>query len=257
MQTGAITSYFDVAQIVLYAFWIFFAGLIVYLRREDKREGYPLISDISDHVDVVGYPGLPAPKVFRLANGETRVAPREEERRPFAAEPTAPWPGAPFEPTGNPLADGIGPAAWAMRPDVPDHMFDGSPKIVPLRAAADHSLAEEDAPLIGWTVVAADGEAVGTVVDVWVDKGEMLVRYLEVALTAEFGGRSVLLPDGFGEHIGRRHEVKVNAILGRQFAGVPGLQNPDIVTLREEDRISGYYGGGYLYATPARSQPLL
>ena len=32
----------DVTQIVLYAFWLFFAGLVYYLRREDKREGYPL-----------------------------------------------------------------------------------------------------------------------------------------------------------------------------------------------------------------------
>ena len=29
MQTGAITSYVDVAQLVLYAFWIFFAGLVL------------------------------------------------------------------------------------------------------------------------------------------------------------------------------------------------------------------------------------
>lgn len=34
----------DGAQIALYAFWLFFAGLIIYLRREDKREGYPLES---------------------------------------------------------------------------------------------------------------------------------------------------------------------------------------------------------------------
>jgi len=32
----------DGAQIALYAFWLFFAGLVYYLRREDKREGYPL-----------------------------------------------------------------------------------------------------------------------------------------------------------------------------------------------------------------------
>src|ERR1700755_1464410 len=37
-----LTAYMDVAQVVLYGFWIFFAGLIFYLRREDKREGYPL-----------------------------------------------------------------------------------------------------------------------------------------------------------------------------------------------------------------------
>ena len=42
MQDGA---YLDVAQVTLYVFWIFFACLIYYLRREDKREGYPLDSD--------------------------------------------------------------------------------------------------------------------------------------------------------------------------------------------------------------------
>ena len=47
MDTGSITGYVDVAQLVLYAFWIFFFGLIIYLRREDKREGYPLGSRAS------------------------------------------------------------------------------------------------------------------------------------------------------------------------------------------------------------------
>ncbi len=37
-------NYIDGAQIALYAFWLFFAGLIYYIRREDKREGYPLES---------------------------------------------------------------------------------------------------------------------------------------------------------------------------------------------------------------------
>ena len=40
-----IVGSIDLALIALYAFWIFFAGLIFYLRREDKREGYPLVSD--------------------------------------------------------------------------------------------------------------------------------------------------------------------------------------------------------------------
>ena len=39
MGTGAITQYVDVAQIVLYMFWLFFAGLIYYLLRENHREG--------------------------------------------------------------------------------------------------------------------------------------------------------------------------------------------------------------------------
>ena len=42
-----------------------------------------------------------------------------------------------------------------------------------------------------------------------------------------------------------------------QFAQVPGTRNPDAVTLLEEDKIMAYYGGGVLYATAARQEPLL
>lgn len=57
------TESIDLAQVALYAFWIFFAGLIYYLRREDKREGYPLESDT--HAGPVnGFPMPPAPKQF-------------------------------------------------------------------------------------------------------------------------------------------------------------------------------------------------
>ena len=31
MESGAITQYVDVAQLVLYLFWIFFFGLVIYL----------------------------------------------------------------------------------------------------------------------------------------------------------------------------------------------------------------------------------
>lgn len=56
-----ITEYIDVAQLLLYAFWIFFAGLVFYLRREDKREGYPLDSD-RERVKVQGWPAMPEPR---------------------------------------------------------------------------------------------------------------------------------------------------------------------------------------------------
>lgn len=64
------TQNFDFAQLVLYAFWIFFFALIVYLRREDKREGYPLHSD---HGPVNGWPMTPGGKEFipRDASGTT------------------------------------------------------------------------------------------------------------------------------------------------------------------------------------------
>ena len=58
-----ITERIDLAQLALYAFWIFFAGLVYYLRREDKREGYPLQSDTSTR-PVNGFPMPPAPKQF-------------------------------------------------------------------------------------------------------------------------------------------------------------------------------------------------
>jgi photosynthetic reaction center H subunit len=51
--------------------------------------------------------------------------------------------------------------------------------------------------------------------------------------------------------------VQVVAILADQFAGVPRIAQPDIVTLLEEDRITGYYAGGHLYAEPARMGPIL
>ena len=37
----------------------------------------------------------------------------------------------------------------------------------------------------------------------------------------------------------------------------PGLKNPDQVTRLEEDKITGYFAGGHLYATPNRQEPLM
>jgi photosynthetic reaction center H subunit len=75
MTTGAFTGYIDVAQMVLYAFWIFFAGLIFYLRREDKREGYPLESDRSSgRIKIQGFPAIPTPKTFHLEDGSVVLA---------------------------------------------------------------------------------------------------------------------------------------------------------------------------------------
>ena len=75
MGTGAITAYIDVAQVVLYLFWIFFFGLIYYLIRENHREGYPMDSDRGV---IEGWPRAPAPKTYRLADGREVQAPRDE-----------------------------------------------------------------------------------------------------------------------------------------------------------------------------------
>lgn len=255
MKIGAVTGYIDVAQIALYAFWIFFAGLIVYLRREDKREGYPLESDRSGRVRVQGFPAVPAPKTFVLANGGTVQAPRSErDARPIMAQPTGAYLGAPWQPTGNPMLDAVGPAAYAQRADHPDLTVGGLPMIVPLRVAAGFSVAEKDPDPRGMEVYGADRELGGTVSDIWVDRAEPQIRYLEVATPA---ARRVLLPIAFAKISGGKRRVTVKSILGSQFAAVPGLANPDQVTLLEEDRITAYYASGNLYATPARAEPFL
>ena len=257
MPTGAITQYIDVAQLALYAFWIFFAGLIIYLRREDKREGYPLESDRSGSVRVQGWPPMPAPKSCLLARGGMTRTGGEADTRPVAAKPTGPFLGAPLEPTGNPMLDGVGPAAYANRADVPDLTLEGLPKIVPLRVAADFDVEHQDPDPRGMHVVGADGMVGGIVRDVWVDRSETIFRYLEVEVPLTSGTRRVLLPINFTRIDGAKRQVKVASILGAQFAGVPAHANPDQVTFREEDRICAYYGGGTLYAEPSRAEPLV
>ena len=256
MQIGAITGYIDVAQVTLYAFFIFFAGLVLYLRREDKREGYPLTPDRPEPRTVVeGFPPTPPAKRFILGHHGMRVS--REIERDVAALPTGPWPGAPLEPTGNPMEDGVGPASWAMRTDEPDVGFDDrKPKIVPLRVATDFFLAPEDPNPIGMPVIGGDRLKAGVIVDIWVDRSETIIRYLEAEIAG--GTRRVLIPMNLARVIeGNRPQIRVASITSQQFAGVPTLRNPDEVTLREEDKIVGYYGGGTLYATAGRLGPLL
>jgi photosynthetic reaction center H subunit len=262
MNHGALTSYIDVAQIALYAFWIFFAGLIWYLRREDKREGYPLDSDRADasggRVVVQGWPAIPQPKTFLMQDGSTVQTPRpDNDRRPIAARPVANFPGAALEPTGNPMLDGVGPAAYALRADVPDRLSNGDLAIVPLRVVPEIGISPRDPDPRGMTVAAADGDTAGRVVDAWIDRSEPQIRYLEVEVATSAGPRRVLLPSGFARYDFKQRIVNVPAITARQFADVPSIAHPDRVTRLEEDRICAYFAGGLLYAVPSRQEPLL
>jgi len=255
--TGNIGGYFDVAQIVLYLFWMFFAGLIYYLHRENKREGYPLDSDRSERsggrVQVKGFPAPPPPKTYLLPHGGTFSAPNDRrDTRTIAARPVAGFPGAPLEPTGsNPMLDCVGPGAYAERADEPDLTYDGQLKIVPMRVDLEFTVIKSPDPR-GRPVYGADGVQGGTVVDLWVDRSECVLRYLEVQ-TAD--AHRVLLPATFS-NVSRRG-VQVDAILGAQFAQVPTLRQAERITLLEEERICAYYGAGTLYATAQRREPLL
>jgi photosynthetic reaction center H subunit len=260
MERGAITGYIDVAQVVLYVFWGFLVLLILYIRREDKREGYPLESERSGLVTVRGYPDIPSPKTFLLADGTTVQAPRNgggADRRDIKATPAAVWPGAPLVPDGDAMADGVGPASFTQRLDIPDVNFHGAPKIVPLRSLSGFFLEERDPDPRGMEVVGADGEVGGIVRDVWVDRAEYIIRYLEVEVGDKAKKRNVLLPATLSRISGKSRKVNVNSILGSQFASVPVHKRPDVVTRLEEDRICAFYAGGNLYATAARAEPLL
>lgn len=255
MGTGAITGYIDVAQIALYAFWVFFAGLIYYLHRENKREGYPLESERSGHVRVQGFPAIPEPKTYLLRNGNTVTVPNfKVSPQKLAAAPAGNYLGAPLEPIGNPMGSGVGPGAYADRADVVDLTAEDQVRIVPLRVAKDFDVAHEDPDPRGLPVVGADGKIGGTVRDVWVDRAEVLFRYLEVSVPKGAKGPHVLLPINFCRITST--QVKVRSVLGAQIADVPRTKHPDQVTLLEEEKIMAYYGGGTLYATPARQEPL-
>lgn len=253
METGAITSHIDVAQMVLYAFWIFFAGLVFYLHREDKREGYPIETEGAHVMKFSGFPDMPAPKVYDMPHGGgTRLAPKAEDPQyELDGEPTAPYPGSPLTPKGDGVGSNIGPGSYAIRPETPDLTWDGKPRIQPLRVATAHGLDSRDPDPRGKPVWGADGEQGATVTDVWVDLAEPLIRYLEI----DVGGRSAMLPINFCRI--SKDGVRVQAILGKHFANAPGTANPDQITLQEEDKAAAYFGSGTLYATPERAEPWL
>lgn len=58
-----ITENVDVARVAIYLFWAFFAGLVFYLHREDKREGYPLETDKPGE-KLEGFPPMPSKKTY-------------------------------------------------------------------------------------------------------------------------------------------------------------------------------------------------
>lgn len=257
LPRGEITGYIDVAQVTLYAFWIFFAGLVFWLRREDRREGYPLEAEAFGRLKSPDPVLIPRPKAFHLSSGDTKYAPAPNMTydTDVASRKREPWPGAPYDPTGNPLTDRVGPGSWANRDHEHDHTFDGQKRIVPLRVA-DHFVVHEDGPNpIGMTVFGADRQVAGTVSDLWIDRGESMVRYYEVELGV--GGKRVLMPATFCTTGRLTRTVKSEALLAAQFAGIPATSDPDSVTLQEEERIVSYFGAGTLYATPFRAEPLL
>lgn len=127
-MTEPIVGTIDLALVALYAFWLFFAGLIYYLQTENMREGYPLEDDDGKPAAGPGLFPIPRPKTFLLPHGRGEVSvPNATPERPIAMRRTNAATGFPLEPTGDPMVDGVGPASWAARRDVPELDGRGQP----------------------------------------------------------------------------------------------------------------------------------
>lgn len=261
MNAAYIVGTFDVAELAFLLFLGFFIALVFYLNRESRREGYPLEDEDTGRVHPIKLTDGDK-KVFQLPNGRGTYCPEDVARDglDLPAVPAFRAAGAPLVPTGNPMIDGLGPAAWANRSKYPDLTFDGRPRIVPIAQSHELIIAPNDPQLIGWTVIAADKQVVGKVSDIWVDQAEHIIRYLEIETTS---GKKVLAPmmvavvqtKGF---FGDKPElIEIDAITAAQFEDVPVVETPGIITRYEEDRIQAYFGGGYMYATPERSEAWL
>ena len=255
MTDGNIVGSIDVAEIALTLFFLFFVGLIFWLRREDRREGYPLEDEIGGHVEMPGGPLQDAePKTFRLPfDRGTKSVPNFRDREPvdIAAQRMEFNGGSPYVPTGNPLVDGIGPAAYAKREAYPDLDAHGAPRIVPM--SSDESITVLSSFLstnpLGMPVIAADGKVAGKVSDLWVDRAESIVRYLAV----DTGTRTVLAPMAMARIWGGK--VHLDAINAADYEAVPAVTGTGEITRYEEERIVAYFGGGYLYANADRQEP--
>ena len=255
-MTTALIGNLDLASAALWLFWIFFALLIFYIQRENMREGYPLENDDGTQAANQGPFPLPDPKTFTLPHGrgEVKFPNNDGERRDVALRQTNQANGYPFEPTGDPMKDGVGPASWAARRDVAELDAHGHPKIIPMSRSEKFFVAAGRDPR-GLPVVAGDGKIVGMINDMWVDEPEQLVRYLELELEPALGNGSRLVPMTMARIHSNR--VVIKSIFAEHFNDVPAHRSENQITMLEEEKISAYYAGGTLYASSARLEPQL
>lgn len=257
--SGEFVSGVDLVDVALWSFTIFFFGLIFYIRREDRREGYPLETDVEGKLEDEGVFWYAPKKTFIVPHdrGSVSVPHGKRDTRDHAMTRVEIWPGSPYTPKGDPMQAFVGPASYAERDDVADLTEDGRDRIVPLRVDGHCYVAKESPDPVGMTVYGTDKKPAGTVVDAWVDRSEAVFRYLEVETGTDTASNRVLLPVPFAVISKGKNRVDVDAVLASHFAAVPKTKSPDRVTRLEEDIICAYYGGGTLYAKPERLEPIL
>ncbi|MFD0858458.1 photosynthetic reaction center subunit H [Roseovarius aquimarinus] len=248
---------FDLASAAIWSFWIFFALLVYYLQTENMREGYPQIDETGHGKPREGLFSLPKDKTFKLPHGRGEVSVpsgQRSDREKLALERSSEGAGSPYVPTGDPMVDGVGPASWANRRDVPELDGHGHVKIRPMSTLPEFHVSAGRDPR-GKAVVTGDGEVIGRIIDMWIDVPESMVRYLVVDLNPEGSGETRLIPINMCRI--KSDRVTVRSLYAAQFAGVPNIKAKDKITLLEEEKIMAWYGGGTLYADPKRLEAQL
>jgi len=248
----------DLASVAIWGFWLFFALLIFYIQRENQREGFPLEDDDGREEQRLQLWALPDAKTFKLPHGrgEVTVPSKENEdehrRTDLALAQSSKSGGSPYIPTGEPMADGVGPAAWAPRRDEPALDAHGHPKIKPMSMLDDFMISAGRDPR-GRPVVSGDGEVVGRCTDMWIDVPEHMVRFLTIDLNPEGSGKTKVIPI----HMARikSDRIVVRALYAEQFDGIPAPKAADQITKLEEEKAMAYVAGGTLYAHPSRLMP--
>ena len=238
---------FDLASLSIWLFWLFFAGLIFYIQRENQREGYPLQDEEGNPGPNSTFP-MPSDKTFLRPHGQPSVtvpSGQRADRADLALQRSVQNDGFPHIPTGNPLADGVGPASWANREDRPEIDAHGHAKIKPMAGQPDFFVSAGRDPR-GLPVLGKDDQVVAHVTDMWVDAPEHMVRYLELELEPEYGQGKRLVPITMARV--KERWVEVASLRSGHFDGVPRTASPDQVTKLEEDKICAYYAGGKLYS---------
>ena len=122
------TGKIDLALVVTDLFVLAFISLVLYLRREDRREGYPLEDDVTGRLEPNGGGmWMARPKTFKLAfhDHDTTVPNSIRESQQVNARRTGRAPGLPLAPNGDPLLAGVGPGAYAQRAKTPDTLLHG------------------------------------------------------------------------------------------------------------------------------------
>ena len=241
-------------------FFIFFVGLVIYLQRENMREGYPLVDE----------DGTPRRRGRCLAAALRTRSSSLPHGRGEMAVPSGQnidrtdlghWPatnaagGFPFDPTGDPMVDGVGPgilgAAATMCPSSTGTGHPEDRSDVGDRAASTFRGGSDPR---GMPVVSGDDVIVGMIIDMWIDEPEQLVRYLEISLEPEHRRRQAARADDDGADLSEPGPGHARSTANISQACRRPRRRREVTKL-EEDKIMAYYGGGLLYADATREAP--